>query len=148
MAMTYPHWDTREQKREHAGRSAVEALRTSWSHYSDWWNSHPTGVDGGPTPETFLDWVQEQLLDLPVGSSEVTPDLGQHGRLKTDTLAAQPSQDCLYCGLRNVTIYVRGPYALGCSGCLCSFFSALPPTMRPWPMSFWDDMKQLFRGAR
>jgi hypothetical protein len=51
---------------------------------------------------------------------------------------------CPFCLRRDMTVYTRDEKPFGCSGCLGQFFQSLSPIQRPWPMSFWDDIKSLF----
>lgn len=54
---------------------------------------------------------------------------------------------CVHCGANGCAIYSRADTAFGCAKCLGEFFSQVPPAWRPWRMTFWDDVKTLFRGV-
>jgi hypothetical protein len=43
--------------------------------------------------------------------------------------------------------YALNKQPIGCAACLSRFFQTLPAEWRPWPMTFWDDVKRLFKGV-
>lgn len=63
-------------------------------------------------------------------------------------LAASDPSTCPYCKRTDMTVYLRDMRAIGCAACLGEFFEALRPTQRPWAMTFWDDLKSLFRRGK
>jgi hypothetical protein len=52
---------------------------------------------------------------------------------------------CSNCRRSGTTVYTLNGVSFGCAACLGKFFEKLDPTRRPWRMTFWDDMKSLFR---
>lgn len=58
------------------------------------------------------------------------------------------SDPCGHCGSKGCAVYARGDVRFGCAKCVGEFLEQLPPAWRPWRMTFWDDVKQLFGGVR
>jgi hypothetical protein len=59
-------------------------------------------------------------------------------------VSADPCPNCSNVGAAK---YALDKQPIGCAACLSRFFQTLPHEWRPWPMTFWDDVKKLFRGV-